>query len=338
MKIQPRQIDQFVKAPDKAMRAILVYGPDTGLVRERAALLGKGVVADLNDPFNVATLTTSILDEDPARLRDEAQARSLMGGRRLIRVIDPADKIEPALKDYLKDDPNPDALIVIEAGDLKPASKLRKLAETASNMASIACYVDEARDIIPLVRDALKLEGYMIGNDALAAFAAAVKGDRQRIRMEIEKLILYMGPEKNIAHKDVVEACADAGAQGLDELISAVSAGQVAAAQSILSKLEGEGVDNTVILRSLQNHYYRLHAVRCHLDEGAGLDEAMAQLTPPVFFKQADSFRAQVMKQSAASLRRALDMLATIERRTRQTAMPAATLVAQGLLRLSRAA
>ncbi|MCK6419216.1 MAG: DNA polymerase III subunit delta, partial [Alphaproteobacteria bacterium] len=61
MKLPFRAIEAFVKSPDPQARAILVYGPDAGLVKERAASMGRSVVADLNDPFNVAVLNAQIL-------------------------------------------------------------------------------------------------------------------------------------------------------------------------------------------------------------------------------------------------------------------------------------
>ncbi|MCD8497536.1 MAG: hypothetical protein LRZ85_05310 [Alphaproteobacteria bacterium] len=79
MKLAFRDIEPFVKKPDPAARVVLVYGPDSGLMKERAALIGKSVVADLNDPFNVAVLNADDLAEDPARLSDEASAMSMMG-------------------------------------------------------------------------------------------------------------------------------------------------------------------------------------------------------------------------------------------------------------------
>ena len=82
MKLAYRDIEPFIKAPNPAARVILVYGPDAGLVKERAQTMGKTVVEDLNAPFNVAVLSTDILSEDPSRLSDEAQAVSMMGGER----------------------------------------------------------------------------------------------------------------------------------------------------------------------------------------------------------------------------------------------------------------
>ena len=43
MKIQPARIEAFLAKPDAAARAVLLYGPDAGLVRERADKLARGV-------------------------------------------------------------------------------------------------------------------------------------------------------------------------------------------------------------------------------------------------------------------------------------------------------
>ena len=74
MKLTYRQIEPFVKSPDKAARVVLVYGPDIGLVSERSEIIGKTVVADLNDPFNVADISAGILADDPARRQGTSAA------------------------------------------------------------------------------------------------------------------------------------------------------------------------------------------------------------------------------------------------------------------------
>src|SRR5262245_59308285 len=101
MKLTWKQIEPLVKKPDPAARVILVYGPDNGLMRERAKTMGLTIVADYADPFNVSVLSGNVLPDDPARLDDEARALSMMGGQRLIRVEDAGDKIAPLIKTYL---------------------------------------------------------------------------------------------------------------------------------------------------------------------------------------------------------------------------------------------
>ena len=66
MKISASKADDFARAPDPAVGAVLVYGPDNGLVRERAQALMRSVVEELGDPFRVADLTAGQLLGDPA--------------------------------------------------------------------------------------------------------------------------------------------------------------------------------------------------------------------------------------------------------------------------------
>ena len=68
MIVKSHEADRFAANPPKTLRAALVFGPDAGLVQERAEKLLKSVVADLTDPFNVADLNESTLVSDPARL------------------------------------------------------------------------------------------------------------------------------------------------------------------------------------------------------------------------------------------------------------------------------
>src|SRR5258708_38788563 len=82
VKLAPSRIAAFLQRPDPEIRAVLLYGPDGGLVRERAGIIGRTVCPDLNDPFRVADLSAATLAADPARLADETAQLSLTGGRR----------------------------------------------------------------------------------------------------------------------------------------------------------------------------------------------------------------------------------------------------------------
>ena len=86
MIIKSSEADRTAKNPPRGMIAALVFGPDSGLARERSETLLKTVVDDLTDPFRVADLDEQTLSNDPARLADEAAAISMLGGRRVVRV------------------------------------------------------------------------------------------------------------------------------------------------------------------------------------------------------------------------------------------------------------
>ncbi len=335
MKIAARQVESFLRKPPPEIRVVLVYGPDRGLVRERLKTLGLSVVSDFNDPFNVTVLNGDDLAAAPARLADEANAFSMMGGRRLIRIESASEKIVPALKDYLAA-PNPEALVIIEAEELTPRSSLRKLCESAESTAALACYVEDERDLLSTIRTIVTGQGCRISSDALQWLAANLQGDRQRVRSEVDKLLIYMGGEKEINLDHACNCCGEAGIQSLDMLVFSAGEGNSEAALQSFARLKAEGVPEIVALRALQNHYRRLHQARARIDEGESPDIAVNSLQPPVFFKYEQSFKSQLSRLSLKKIEHVLDKLCTIEAQCKQTRMPAETLCSQAILGISR--
>ncbi|HOO82629.1 MAG TPA: DNA polymerase III subunit delta [Alphaproteobacteria bacterium] len=336
MKLAFRDIEPFVKAPNKAARVILVYGPDNGLMKERSATIGKTVVTDLNDPFNVATLSTEIFLEDPARLPDEAGAISMMGGDRLIRIEGTSDKITTLIKEYLQT-PSDSALVILEAGELGPRSTLRKLCESAKNAAAVPCYVEDERDLSRLIRETLTSSQIGIDQDALTWLSANISGDRQKVRSELEKLITYKGNDNTpVTLDDVTACCGQTSAVALDDLIYATAGHNTAQALKTYRQLMEEGVSFVVILRSLQNHFLRLHLIKSLIERGDSADSAMKALSPPIFFKQQHAFKTQVNRWSKEGLSKVLQKLMDLEAQCKQTGAPVETLCAQAVLGISK--
>lgn len=335
MKLAFRDIEPFVQNPNPAAKAILIYGPDDGLMRERSNTIGKTIVEDLHDPFNVCVLSTDALNDDPARLGDEANAMSMMGGKRLIRVENASDKITASIKDYLEN-PNDDALIILEASDLAPRSSLRKLCESAKNAAALPCYVDDERGLAQIIRKALHDEGLQAEPDTVSWLSANISGNRGKVRAELEKLIVYKGNDKSpIRLTEAQEICGAAGAQSFDDLVFSVGGNNPKLALKAYNTLMDEGVAEIAVLRALQNHFRRLHLAKAIIGEGKSTDEAMKNLSPPVFFKQKSSFQGQLNRWTLPKLDRILDKLSDLEAQTKQTGTPVNTLCSQAILSIS---
>ena len=128
------EIERFLKSPTGDVRAALIYGRDLGVVRERGHELAGRIARDPNDPFDVAQLTDGDLDADGGRLEAELAAQSLMGGRRLVRLRFSTEKAAldkvaaEAFARHAEGELNPDAFLLVEAGNLGRDSALRKAA------------------------------------------------------------------------------------------------------------------------------------------------------------------------------------------------------------------
>jgi DNA polymerase-3 subunit delta len=335
MKLQGAAIEKFLMRPEKAIRAVVVYGGDEGLVRERAARLGKSVVDDLNDPFRVAVLTAEAIAADPSLLADEAAAMSLMGGRRLVRIRDGSDKITKSVAALL-DGPGGDSLTVIEAGDLSVRSSLRKLVEAAAAAAALPCYVEDEAGLTRTLEGQIREAGKAIDQDALGLLAASLVGDRMVARGEVHKLLLYLGGERTITRRHVEETVVDGAALGLDDAIRAAMDGNFASLDRCLDRLAGEGASGVGMLRMTQTHLRRLHLTRARIDAGTPLDRALSQLQPPLFYKARDAFAADVQRWPLPRIQAALDRLVDAEARSKRTGANDALLAADALLAVGR--
>ncbi|HEY4264060.1 MAG TPA: DNA polymerase III subunit delta [Micropepsaceae bacterium] len=331
MDIKSHLADRFVSAPPSTLVAALFYGPDQGMVRERAARLAKSVVPDLSDPFRVAELDDAALDSDPARLWDEAAALSMIGGRRVVRVRGAGNGLAKDFERFLSD-PKGDALIVVEAGELAKNAALRRIFEEADNAAAIACYPDNERDLEEVVRSALKDFGLGIEPDALDDAVSRLGSDRGVTRVELEKLALYAMGEKTVSQAHVAAIMGDESELRMDETLDAAGEGNYAGLDMSLSRLWAAGTSPVAVLRQALTHFQRLLLVRAQTDEGNDTKAAMRKLRPPVHFAREADFRGQVSRWTAARLEEALTLLYEAEALVKTTAVPAEAACGRALL------
>jgi DNA polymerase-3 subunit delta len=309
VQLKGRQADSFLRAPDPAIRAILVHGPDSGLVAERVAVLARHAVPDLSDPFRVGDLSGADLAADPARLQDEAQARALTGGERVVIVRHPREDAAALFEALLTLDAV-ETRIVVQAGELTPRSALRKLFEGARNAAAMACYPDDAEAIEDLVRGTLAEAGLEAEPAALAALTEQLGADRLLTRRELEKLVLYMeGAPGPVTLTDVRACIGDSAAHAMDDVVYAAAGGDVATLDAVLQRAFVEGLSPVGMLRMMANHVQKLQLAVGHVERGGNVEGAMRAVRPPVFFKRQDAFRAQVRQWDGARLAGALAML-----------------------------
>ena len=334
MKISGATADRFAKAPPQDVNAVLVYGPDAGLVRERGTSLLKAIVDEPIDPFRVAEFAVAALREDPTRLADEADAMSLTGGRRVVTVKGVTDAVTDTIANVLKTISADSAFIILEASDLGPRSKLRKLFEGAKNAAALACYWDDGRAVESVVRETLANRNLSVSPDALRYLCDNLGGDRMVSRSELEKLTLFMGDDGGeVTLSDAVSCIGDSANMTLDDLAFAAASGDLDHLTRLIDRVRQEGATAVAILRVLARHFQRLYLASGLIAEGKSPEEAMKMLRPPVFFKQTSAFRAQCGRWTTMRLENTLDSIGEAEAACKTTGAPGELICNQLLLR-----
>lgn len=336
MAVKAQDADRYASAPPKDARFVLIYGPDAGLVSERARSV-LDALGDPADPFSVVRLDGAALSADPARLADEAYAVSMFGGRRVIALRDVGNR--PTVVELigaLFKRPPPDAALVVEAGDLKKSSGLRALFERDRAALAIPCYADGAADVGRLVDAEVKAHGLRVTPAARAMLVGHLGGDRLLSRMELVKLCTYALSSGEIDVDDVRLMVVDSVEVGFDDLIDATAGGDLPALVVALGRAEREGIDPSQIATTVLRHFHQMDLWRMAVDGGTPPKDVVAGARPPVFFKRQDKVAAALSLWSATAISRAIARLAATARDARLSQGLGREILAETLIALAR--
>src|SRR5579862_7848883 len=281
--LRGREIDAYLARPDPGRPIILLYGPDAGLVRERADALIASAVDDPKDPFSLVRLAGDELAAEPSRLVEEALTIPLFGGRRAIRVRAGPRNFAGGI-DALADAPIKDCRIVIEAGELRPESPLRKACERAKTAVAIACYLDGERDLAKLIDDELRLSSLRIAPEGRAALTALLGGDRQASRNELRKLALYAHGEGEVTLEDVMAVVADASELKIDPIVDGAFAGKPELVETEFAKAMIAGTYPGMIISAAQRQAAWLHKTALAAAEGTPVSTLLDSGFPRLHF------------------------------------------------------
>lgn len=214
------EVDGWLSRPDPKTTIVLFYGPDRGLVAERARAFAVATGLPLDDPFSVVRLEAGEIEKDPGRLVDEARTVPMFSPRRLLWVRNAGS--HKAVADEVKTligDPPRDAIVLIEAGELKKGAPLRAAVEAGAKAIALPCYADEGRDIDVVIDSELDRAGMTISLDARQALRRNLGGDRLVSRGEIAKLLLFAHGRREITVDDVQATTGDVSALSVDDAV-----------------------------------------------------------------------------------------------------------------------
>lgn len=332
--LRGREIDAFLAKPDPSRPIILLYGPDSGLVRERADALMASAVDNPEDPFSLVRIDGDELAAEPSRLVDEANTIPLFGGRRAIRIRAGSKSFASGI-DVLAENPPRDCRIVIEAGELRPDAPLRKSCERAKSAVAIACYPDTERDIARLIEEELRSFDLRIASDARSALMLLLGGDRQASRNEIRKLALYARGAGEVTLEHVIAIVTDASALTLDAAVDAAFAGRPADVDAAFAKAIAAGTYPGSIILAAQRQAAALHKARLSVEDGIPASAAVESGFPRLHFSRRGVVEAALQNSSADRLARIIGQLADAAFDIRRQADLAAAIAQRALMAIA---
>jgi DNA polymerase-3 subunit delta len=259
--------------------------------------------------FANAPMDGDDLAAEPSRLVEEAMTIPMFGGRRAIRVRAGSKNFSSGV-DTLSEMPLKDCRIVIEAGELRPESPLRKVCEKAKTAVAIACYPDTERDLTRLIEEELRVSNLRIAADARATLMALLGGDRQASRNEIRKLTLYAHGTGEVTLDDVMAVVADASELKIDPIVDGAFAGNPTAVEIEFNKAMIAGTYPGMIMMAAQRQAAALHKASLLVEAGSSASSAVESGFPRLHFSRKGTVEAALRNFSAQRLVNIIDQLA----------------------------
>jgi len=331
VKLEARRVEAFLDAPGTC-RVALLFGNDSGLIRERSNRLVVAVAGTLDDPFRVSDLDR----ESMGRIAEETGSRSLMGGRRVVRVRDVTDSALSAVTAALGQ--KVEALLVLEGPSLTTRSKLRGMLERAPDAVTIGCYPLDGAALEQVVVATLTGFGVTVESDARTWLAGQLGVDQAVTRSELGKLALFVGQGGRVDLAAAQMSVGDLAGLSLDDALFAATAGDVVETDRALELAVAEGVSPVGVLRSGLFHLQRLQRTRSAMMHGVSASEAARAAKPPVFYQHQAAFVQALRLWSDEDLQGACSRLWEAERLCKRTGTPAETICRSAVLGLAQRA
>ncbi|MEL6921879.1 MAG: DNA polymerase III subunit delta [Pseudomonadota bacterium] len=279
----------FAGRTPRKSNACLIYGPDRGLVAERARAFLKASGVALDDPFSyIALQGQDLVGENAGRLMDEVSTIAMFGGGRAVHVSDPpkdagfVDAVKAALA-ALDDQ----TYLLIETGDLKKSAALRTVFEKSKSALAVPCYADDTRSLQGLINQMIQDAGKTVALDARELLVANLGGDRGTSRREIEKLLLYCAEHDRVEAQHVTDVIGDTSTIAIDQIIDGLLVGELNQCETGLSRLEASGMSPAVLINGLSRQFQQLDAMRAAMSaQRTSARSVVENARPPIFFRR----------------------------------------------------
>jgi len=336
MKLSGRDAPGYFARPDPRRTGLLIYGADA----MRVALRRQEVIAALIGPqgeeeMRLARMSGAELRKEPAMLLDAIKAQGFFPGPRVVFVEDATDALAPIVTGALSEWREGDAQVIMTAGQLKPASKLRKLFEGHNNAYAVGIY-DEPPGRAEIETTLAKAGLRDINPDAMRDLTAlAQELDPGDFRQTMDKLALYKHGDDAPLSPDDIAACAPTSVEAaVDDILHIVAEARSGEIGPVMKRLRAQGVQPVSLCINATRHFRTLYAVA---SDPGGPAQGIGRVRPPVFGPRRDRVLRQAQKWNVTRLEQALTLLTDTDLQLRSAGQhaPAMALVERALIRLA---
>lgn len=282
MRFYPKDFSSLlVKIKKNTVNALLLYGPDKGMVAH--------FIDEIKNTLSLPLRKIEYSSIDSSQLPTIINSMNLFADKELIVFSGFTASIVKETKQLLESSMVNFAVFV--ADEMPSNSSSRLFFEKNSSLAVVACYSDFSSDLKIIARNYLTARGKNIQIDALSYLCSVINNDRRFLYSELEKICLYCHDQETINLQLVQELIISSKSQFSDKLCYSFARRDADVYFSELDNLIDNNNPAVLVIRSLIRYYINMYFVKQKVSAGYSVADAMKKLTPPIIFSHVEDFK-----------------------------------------------
>ena len=221
--------------------------------------------------------------------------KSLFEKEKIILISRTSDKIVNFIEKILEKNVL-DIKIICLSEILERKSKLRNLFEKNSKLMCVPFYADDNKKLTQLCGNFFKKINVPISREILNIIVDKCQGDRNNLNQELGKVEMFINGNTNVKVSDILKLISLSENYTVSELVDSCLSKNFKDTAKILNENSYTNDDCMLILRTMLNKTKRLIKLRDDYDETKNLDTTVSNFRPPIFWKDKDVVKKQLLK------------------------------------------
>ena len=238
-------------------------------------------------------------------------SKSLFDEKKILKVNQSTDKIFNFISELIEKKIE-DVMVILNAGALEKTSKLRKLFEKNKDLIVVPTYSDNQKTLTLYANNFFKENNILISQNNINLILNKCNGDKEVLKNELNKIKLY-GHKNKINTEVILKLTNLIENYNISELVDNYLAKYYKKTQYILNENIFTDEDSILIIRILLNKLKKNLKLSESFQQNKDLDKTILSAKPPIFWKDREITKQQILKWSPKEIKKTIFNLNKIE-------------------------
>jgi DNA polymerase-3 subunit delta len=238
--------------------------------------------------------------------------KSFFENEKIIIVKNATDKILNIIKDIIKKELT-EIIIILDSEILDKRSKLRNLFEKEKDLACIAFYPDDFKNLNFISQKFFKEKKIKISQESINLIVERSNGSRYHLKNELEKIELYVFNKKEIEFSEIIKLTNLGKNYNISELVETCLVKNQKKLSKIMNENSFSNEDTIIIIRTFLLKAKRLLNLRKNIKLNPNLETVISNYKPSIFWKEKEIVKQQLKIWSEDNLRKLINEINSTE-------------------------